>query len=114
MSEDPTQITLRTVLEAINGIGVELHQFREEVRGLQTGVERRLDRLETGQLSLHEEMQDRLRSLESSINVLSGDVTRLRGREESRQLVKEIKGEGLGPRRTIDPNPNPEGKDKRT
>jgi len=66
VSEDPTQITLRTVLEAVNALGVELHNFRTEVN-------ERFERLEA-------EVKERFDSIEESINVLSGDVTRLRSR----------------------------------
>ncbi len=73
MGEDPTQITLRTVLEAINSLGIELHNFRVEVEKKFAEVEKRFERLEAT-------MSERLDSVEGSINVLSGDVTRLRSR----------------------------------
>jgi hypothetical protein len=64
MSQDPTQIDLRTILEAINAIGVELHQFR-------TQTEKRFEALETA-------MNERFDDLEGSVTVLSGDVVQIR------------------------------------
>lgn len=71
MSEETTQDlpgrqpTLADIKEAINSVSVELHSFR-------ASVEKRLDALEAT-------MNERFEGVESSINVLSGDVTRLRG-----------------------------------
>jgi hypothetical protein len=63
MSENTTQISLRTVLEAINSVGVELHKFREEMREFRENVETRLD------------------DLDERMNVLAGDVVKVRARE---------------------------------
>jgi hypothetical protein len=62
MSEDPTQISLRTVLEAVNAIGVELHNFREEMQEFRATVEVKLD------------------DLDEQISILAGDVTKVRAR----------------------------------
>ncbi|HKR02006.1 MAG TPA: hypothetical protein VJT09_15100 [Pyrinomonadaceae bacterium] len=63
MSEDTTQITLRTVLEAINALGVELHNFRAEMQGFREAVEVRPE------------------EIESSLDILASDVLRVRARE---------------------------------
>lgn len=64
MSQDPTQIDLRTVLEAINAIGVELHQFREEVN-------KRFEELEAA-------MNERFDDLDNRMALLAGDVLKVR------------------------------------
>lgn len=46
MSEDPTHITMRTVLEAVNALGVELHNFRGEMQEFRAETNRRFDDLE--------------------------------------------------------------------
>ena len=71
MSEDPTQISLRTVLEAINSLGVELHNFREEMREFRDNIEAKLD-----------DMDERM-------NVLAGDVVKVRAREATIKRLKE-------------------------
>jgi prefoldin subunit 5 len=67
MSEDPTQIDLRTILEAINAIGVELHQLRTQVERLEAKMNERFERIEV-----------RLDKVEDSMTVLSGDVVQVR------------------------------------
>jgi hypothetical protein len=64
MSEDPTQITLRTVLEAVNEVSVELRQFRAE-------VEKRFERLEAA-------MSEGFDDLDKRMAVLAGDVIKVR------------------------------------
>lgn len=49
MSENPTQPALKTVLEAVNAIGVELHQFR-------AAVEIRLDKIHSEVKETHSEL----------------------------------------------------------
>ncbi|HEV7378022.1 MAG TPA: hypothetical protein VGN95_25300 [Pyrinomonadaceae bacterium] len=108
MSEDPTQISLRTVLEAINSLGVELHNFRAE-------TEKRFGQLEAV-------ISARLETIESSINVLSGDVTRLRASKIDRAKIEEIaradRGYGYPPdKEGLEPlgtRPEPGGEGKRT
>ena len=64
MGEDPTQITLRTVLEAVNEVSVELRQFRAE-------VEKRFERLEAA-------MSEGFDDLDKRMAVLAGDVIKVR------------------------------------
>lgn len=72
MSQDPTEITLRTVLDAINEVSVELHNFRAEVN-------ERFERLET-------EMNERFDDLDERMEVLAGDVVKARARAKRRTI----------------------------
>jgi hypothetical protein len=75
MSEDPTQITFRTILEAINSLGVELHNFR-------AAIEKRFEKLDAT-------MNERFDDLDDRINVLAGDIVTLRAREVATKRIKE-------------------------
>jgi DNA repair ATPase RecN len=46
MSENPTQPTLKTIMDAVNAIGVELHQFRTTTEKRLEKIEARLDKIE--------------------------------------------------------------------
>ena len=62
-----TQPLLNEILEAINSLGVEFHDFRAE-------MEKRSAKLERT-------MNERFDDLDRRLDVLAGDVVRLRARE---------------------------------
>jgi hypothetical protein len=74
MSENPTQPTLKTILEAINAIGVELHELRVEMNA-------RFERLEA-------EMSERFDDLDGRMEVLAGDVVKVRARVGRISLIE--------------------------
>ncbi len=80
--ETPTQPTLKTVLEAINSLGVELHQFRVAVedRFKQVDTEVRAARSEVS--VLRQEMNERFDDLDERMEVLAGDVIKARARSK--------------------------------
>lgn len=84
MSEDPTQLTQRTILEAINTIGVELHNFRALVERRFEEVNTSLSVTHTEILNLRAEVNIRFDELEESLSVLAGDVVKLRARDKAR------------------------------
>jgi hypothetical protein len=77
MSEDPTQISLRTVLEAVNSLGVELHNLGVELHSL--GVE--LNNFRQEMKEFRENVEAKLDDIDERMNVLSGDVVKVRARE---------------------------------
>lgn len=80
--EAPTQPTLKSIMDAINDVGVELQQFRKS-------VEDRLGKLETNVGLLNSEVQAMGRlvalgfeDIEAQMEVLAGDVVRARARSK--------------------------------
>jgi hypothetical protein len=67
MDEAPTQPTLKTILEAVNAVGVELHQYRTE-------MEIRLDRMESFAHKTHSE----LLALRADVNELKQEFNEFR------------------------------------
>jgi hypothetical protein len=78
--EAPTQPTLKTILEAINGLGVELHQFRAAVEDRFKAVEDRFTQVNTEVSALRQEMNARFDELDKSMYILAGDVVKIRAR----------------------------------
>jgi hypothetical protein len=94
MSEDPTQISLRTVLEAVNSLGVEVHNlgvelnhFRQEMKEFRESVETKLD------------------EIDERMNVLAGDIVKVRAREA---LMRRILARAEGRRNLREGNDVPE------
>ncbi len=95
MSEDSTQITLRTVLEAINAVSVELHQFREYADARFNQIDAEFKSVRSEISDLREEMNDKFSDLSGKISVLNNDVLSLRATSQRqlrrRQLVERTK-----------------------